>query len=140
MVDRPFRESRPVGPFMDINLDEALGEKVQFGVSGTTMPNLRKSPMNILFVLDKHVATLPKDIRGTLRDKITDKLRGTPGLAVKRGGSSAKAPFDEQAIVVTLKSDNLPVQDAQIHKIANAIERHYSDFGVGVKTVIMDTE
>lgn len=141
MVKRPLAGKRPVGPLMDINMDRPMGDKVQLGVAGTSFPNIRKSPLNVLFVMDKHVATLPKDARtGVLKDKIHDKVDGTPQVDVKRGGSSSKAPFNEQAVIVRFGKGSLPVQESSINRVSNAIERHYSDFGAGVKNIIFDTE
>lgn len=141
MVRRPLADKRPVGPLMDIDLDRGMGSKVQLGVPGTSLPNIRKSPLNVLFVLDRHVATLPKDVKsGGVKDKIQDKVDGSPLVRVKRSGSSSKAPFDEQAVVVTFGKKSLPVQESNINRMANSIERHYSSTGVGVKNVIFDTE
>lgn len=143
MVERPFADRRPVGPLMDINFDRDMGEKVQLGVSGISMPDIRKSPMNVLYVLDTNVATLPRDIRsGTLSDKIKDKFNGSPWIKVKRSGTSGKAPFDEQAVIAQLRSDSLPVQESQVNAAANTIERHYAnqDFPVDVKNILFDTE
>lgn len=140
MVERPFADRRPIGPVMDLNLDREVGDKIQLGVPGTSMPGVSKSPMNVLFVLEDHVATLPRDVDGPLNGKIVDKFDGTPRIKAKRSGPASEAAFDEQAIIVTLRSDSLPVQDAQIHNAVDSIERHYSDFGVRVRTVIMDTE
>lgn len=140
-MERPLADKRPVGPLMDINMDRSMGDKVQLGVAGTSFPNIRKSPLNVLFVMDKHVATLPGDVKsGVLKDKIEDKVDGVPKVKVKRSGESSMAPFEEQAVIVELGSDSLPVQQAQINMISNSIERHYSDFGAGVKSIIMDTQ
>ena len=131
------------GPFglIDLDLDREVGDKIQLGVSGTSFPNRPKSPLNILYVLDSHVASLPGDVRSsTLRDKIQDKFRGDPTVKAQRSGRTSAKPFDQQAIVVALRGDNLPVQDPQIHNAADTIERHYSDFGVGVQAIVMDTE
>lgn len=141
MVERPFADRRPVGPLMDINLDRERGNKVQVGVSGSSLPNVRKSPLNILYVLDKHVATLPKDLRdGTLPEKIKSKFNGEPRVSAKRSGASSIAPFDDQAIIVALKGKSLPVQQTSINRASNSIEMHYNDFGAGVKNIIIDTE
>lgn len=143
MSKRPFADKRPIGPLMDIDLSRERGEKIQLGTSGTSMPDRPKGTLNVLFVMDRHVATLPGDVRsGTLRDKIWDKVDGKPYLSVKRSGRSSAAPFDEQAVIVRLDEDNLPVQQGQINRIANTIENHYSnlDFDVGVKNIIFDTE
>lgn len=141
MVDRPLEDKRPVGPLMDIDMERDMGDKVQLGVSGTSMPNLRKSNLNVLYVLDTNVATLPKDIeRGTLQVKMRDKFDGSPLVRAKRSGRTSQAPFDEQAVIVRLRDDSLPVQQAQINRASNAIVEHYSDLGVGVKNIIMDTE
>lgn len=132
------------GPFnlIDINRDEALGDKIQFGVSGTTMPDLRKSPINALFVLDKHVGTLPRDLGhdSKLVNKIHDKVDGSPSVKAKRGGTRSSAPIDEQAVIVRFGKESLPVQDPQLHMVAETIERHYNNLGVGVKTIILDSE
>lgn len=140
MPERPLADKRPVGPFMDIDLSRDMGDKVQLGVPGTSMPGRRKSNLNVLYVLDKHVATLPNDVDGTLKDKILDKIEGDVRVSVKRSGVSSKAPFKEQAIIVRIRGYTLPVQESEINAVANSIDRHYSDFGAGVKTIIFDTE
>lgn len=140
MPERPMADKRPVGPLMDIDMDRPVGDKVQLGVPGTSFPNIRKSPLNVLFVLDRNVATLPRDVRtGVLREKIHDKADGSPQIDIKRGGSSSRAPFKEQALIVRFGKDDLPVQESSINRIANSIEGHYSN-GVGVKNIIFDTE
>lgn len=140
MVDRPFADDRPIGPLMSINLDRQMGDKVQLGVSGTMMPNRSKSNLNLLFVLNDHVATLPKDVKGTLQDKIQERFIDNPRVKEKRSGMTSSAPFDEQAVIVKVSENSLPIQDAQLHQVADVIERHYDDFGVEVRTVFMDTE
>jgi hypothetical protein len=141
MVDRPLADSRPIGPLMDIDLDRERGEKFQLGVSGTSMPNIRKSPLNAVFVIDGYAAGMPGDIKsGTLKDKIQDKFDGSPRLKGGRSGPTASKPFDNQVITVNLEKESLPIQDAQLHMVADTIERHYSDKDLEVRTVFLDTE
>ena len=131
------------GPFglINLDLDRDVGSKIQLGTPGTSFPDRPKSPLNILFVLDTYVASLPGDVRSTtLPDKIQDKFRGEPRVKAERSGRTSSKPFDQQAVVVSLREENLPVQDPQIHNAAESIERHYSDFGVGVQAIVMDTE
>lgn len=142
MVDRPLEDRRPVGPLMDIDLDRGMGDKIQLGVAGTAMPNAPKSPLNVLFVLNKTVATLPTDIKGTLGEKIRSKFdeESSPTIEVKRSGSSSKAPFPEQAVIVRFRGDDLPVQQTQLNRVANTIQREYSGIDAKVDAVILDTE
>lgn len=140
MPSRPFADKRPIGPLMDIDLSRERGEKIQLGTSGTSHPDRPKGVLNVLFVIDKHIATLPGDVRGNLKNKIWDKVDGSPYIRVKRSGRSSAAPFDEQAIIVRLDDDSLPVQEGQINRIANTIDSHYSEFDAGVKNIIYDTE
>ena len=144
MVERPFADKRVFGPLIDLGIDETSDGKIQLGVPGTVSPGRSKGNLNLLFVLDTHVATLPKDVDGTLEDKIAETLGlniGFTGSTVseKRSGPKSTAPFEEQAIIVKVNGDDMPLQDTQIHNAAGSIERHYSDFDVGVKQVIIDT-
>lgn len=146
MVERPFADTRVFGPLIDLGIDESSDGKIQLGVAGTTMPGRSKGSLNLLYVLDTHVGTLPKDVNGTLEDKIADKLElnlGFTGSRIndKRSGSKGSfAPFTEQAIIVSVNGDDMPLQATQINNAAASIERHYSNFDVGVKQVIIDTE
>jgi len=143
MVNRPLAKHRPVGPFMDIDMSRGTGEKVQLGVHGTTMPNKPKSALNVLFVLDSHVATLPRTVESsTFKEKVYDKVSGHPRISYERSGRTSAKPFNNQAVVVSLRGDSLPVQDSQLHKIANVIERTLSteSHSVGIRTIIMDTQ
>lgn len=136
----------PVGRYMDMDLDRVAREhpdsKFQLGVSGTTRPGRPKATMRIAFVLDKSDRMLPGRVKtSALSDKIQDKFRGIPNVKMQRTGFKYDSPFENQAIIVELRGENLPVQDSQIHKAANAITRHYPpDMDIGIRTVVIDTE
>lgn len=126
---------------IDIDLDRSAGSKVQLGVPGTSFPNIRKSPLNIIYVLDSHIYSMPGDVRSPpLKDKIQDKFHGNPVVKGLKSGRTSQKPFDDQAVLVSLKNESLPVQDPQIHNASDTIERHYSEHGVRIKAIVMDTE
>lgn len=124
---------------MDIDMGRDRGEKVQLGISGTSMPNEPKNEIRVLYILDRHNATLGNDIgRHSFKEKVQDKFDGEPRIGWERSGGMH---FDEQAIIVTLRGDSLPVQQSQINRAANTIENHFEqqDFPIGVKAIFMDT-
>lgn len=141
---RPFASRSAIGNRVDLRLHEVReGEqKVQLGVSGLGFPNRDKPNLNILFVLGKNVATLPRDVDGTLGAKIKERLPGAT-VGVKRSGRSSKAPFDQQAVIVTAGENQLPITDTDLHTVADVINREYSGFIKNmspIQAVVLDTE
>ena len=153
-MDRPLADKRPVGPILNLY---AIGDarKDVIGVSGTPMPDREKNPLVITFILEgNHQAFLPSDVEskstnlddapeGNLGNRIKDKI-DLPGgfgsnIKAKGSGSSAAVPVDNQAIIITIPGENLPVQEAEINRVINTINTFY-DSETTVKTYVVDQE
>lgn len=131
---RPFERWRPVGPFF------ALGdEKDVVGVSGTPWPNRAKNDMVLTFALGGDHIVIPKDVTNNIRMKL--ESRGYQGIEVdfKMSGSSSKANFDEQAVIIRVKGNALPIRKEQLEDIEGVIERN-PEYDIRVKGVIIDQE
>jgi len=153
-MDRPLADKRPVGPIL--NLD-AIGdaEKSVIGVSGTPFPDRGKNPLVITFILEgKHQALLSSDVEskstslndypeGKLGIRIADKIDLSGGfgnsIKAKDSGSSAAVPVENQAIIITIPGENLPVQEGEINRVVNTINSFY-DNETTVKTYVVDQE
>lgn len=134
MVNRPLANRRPIGPLINLENRNEDGKSV-IGVSGTPFPNREKNPIVATYVLGgDNVATLPREASSGMGDKIRDKI---PGVRVdtKRGGSSSKAPFDNQAVVVTIPGDSLPLQDNELHKVSDTIDRQIEEMSVDAHVI-----
>lgn len=142
MVDRPLADRRPVGPILNLDNIGQSGKSV-IGVPGTPFPDRGKNPIVITFLLEgMHQAFIRQDVRGTLGDKIEDKmdLSGVlGGVDAKESGSSSAVPFQNQAVIVTVPGEGLPIQESEINRVINTIERHY-DNETTVQTFIIDQE
>ena len=154
MVDRPFSDKRPFGPFVDLGLGEARqsDEKDIMGTSGIPRPNRAKSNLNVVYVFDKHMTFLPREAQAQpLQDKIDDKVDGSVRIREQRSGQLRRFGIEEQALVVKFggatsvvgASNSLPVQDGTIHKVEKTIERHFNtkyDDNLSIKAIAYDTE
>lgn len=130
MVDRPFADKRPFGPIVDINKvkrrlqNMASGGKTVVGVSGTPFPNRPKHNMVLVYVIDGDHIPIIRDLNSDIRRKVTSRDEYSDfRVDIKRSGTSAKATFEQQAIIIRVPGGDLPINDEDIHRIEQIINR-----------------
>jgi hypothetical protein len=143
MVDRPFSERRPMGPFVDLDALRRGDMKQVFGVSGTPMPDRRKNDTYITYILGGGHVGVIRDIEQNIKEKI--EARNEPVSRVnfiRSGGASAYSGLDitNQGVVVRLRGSDLPISDEYIHTVEGIINRveAIEQSGSSVSDIIID--
>jgi hypothetical protein len=154
MVNRPFEDERPFGPFIDLGLGEVRhSEKKQtIGITGTTRPYERKGRLSVLYILDRHEPFLPREINSDrFHQKVNEEVDGVVKMSVKRSGQLRRFGINSQAVVAHFGGsttevgarNSLPVQDGTIHRIGEIVQEHFDDeldSEIPIKAIVYDTD
>lgn len=136
-MKRPFSDKRPLGPFAQSSSKEVMG------VSGTPMPDRSKNNQVLIYRLEgDHIAFI-KDFAKAVKQDIDGRhLFESSRVTYKKSGVSSKANFDEQAIIVRVRADEVPFTDEQIHVVEDTITRvaQNENINVSVSHIYIEQE
>jgi hypothetical protein len=137
-MNRPLSSVRPVGPVVSQQTKSVLG------VTGTPMPNRKKNNIVVTFKLDGDHITLIDEFTTNVSRKVAarDDFKN-PVFKYKRSGSSSKADFKNQAIIMELTGDELPIRESSLERVKGVIERAAYDLyedQVTVQEVFIDQQ
>jgi hypothetical protein len=110
-------------------------EKEVVGASGTPFPNREKNNILITYVLDGVHIYHTSDFRKNVEMKMRSRYDGI-SARFKKSGSSSKASFKNQALILKIKGDQLPVRGELIERGKGVIERAQEN--VEVVDIIID--
>lgn len=122
-------------------VDSPGSDKTVVGVAGTPFPNNEKEPLLVTYSIDPSGSriTFTNDYENDVARKINGRgeFEGYRVKVHKTGRSSAK-PFRQQAVTVTIPTEELPTSNSDLSRIAGIIERNRD--GVVVDDWIIDME
>jgi hypothetical protein len=133
---RPFKDKRPLGPFVVsqspsedpkkyTELDFDTEGKEVIGVSGTPMPGREKEDLHVIYVLAGDHIAFARDFKKRVQRDINARDIFEAPVRVKflKSGTSAAKSFKEQAVVVEVPGENLAITESQLQRIERIIER-----------------
>lgn len=124
-MKRPFAGRRPIGPISQLGgPQDSADDKDVMGISGTPMPDRPKNKMVLIYKLEGDNPVFVKDFANAIQRDIAATTRFTnPRVTFKKFGPSSKADFEEQAVIVQVKSQDIPFTDSEVHRIEDVINR-----------------
>lgn len=135
-MGRPFKNKRPLGPFVVsqsptedpkkyTELDFDTEGKEVIGVSGTPMPGREKEDLHVIYVLTGDHIAFARDFKKRVQRDINARDIFEAPVRVKflKSGTSAAKSFKEQAVVVEIPGENLAITESQLQRIEGIVER-----------------
>lgn len=117
--------------------DTSKERKEVVGVSGTPFPNREKNSILITYVLNGVFIHMTEDFRKNIEMKAKARYDGV-SARFKKSGKSSKADFKNQALILRIKGNQLPIRKELIDRIERVIER--AQEGIEVVDIIIDQE
>lgn len=109
-------------PIYDTSSNVKNSEKNVVGISGTPFPNRKKNDILITYTLHGGHVLYISDLASNIQMKVEARYEGMD-VRYKKKGISSKGDFKEQAIIVRVRGEALPIQRRHINKIEGIIER-----------------
>ena len=135
-MERPFKDKRPLGPFVVsqsptedpkkyTELDFDTEGKEVIGMSGTPMPNREKEDLIVIYVLEGDHIALPRDFKKRVQRDINarDMFKDPVRVKFLKSGKTASKSFKEQAVFVSIPGSNLAITESQLQRVERIIER-----------------